>query len=72
MPNKWSEMFDVRHPFFKPLWRRVVATAACLLWALIEASNGATLWALLFAGAGGYLFWQFFVAFDPDQYDNEN
>ena len=72
MSRRWKDMFEVRHPFFRPFWRRFVATAVCLGWAGFEWWNGAPLWALLFAAAGAYLFWQFFVAFDPDHYEHKS
>lgn len=58
--------FDVQHPFFLPLWRRIVTVALCLGWALFELSGGNTLWAILFAGVGTYCAHQFFVAFDAE------
>ena len=57
-------LFDVRTSFFRPLWRRIVATALCLGWALYELSLGAVFWAILFGAAGAHLAWQFFVTFD--------
>ena len=56
---------DVRTPFFRPLWRRVVATAVCLVWAAVELATGSVMWAILFGASGLYLFWQFFVVSDP-------
>ena len=58
-------LFDVQTPFFRPLWRRVAVTLACLAWALMELATGAVFWAILFGSAGLYLGWQFFVAFNP-------
>ena len=55
---------DVRTPFFRPLWRRVIATTVCLAWAVVELLSGAVMWAIIFGAAGLYLAWQFFVAFD--------
>jgi len=72
MANKWKEMFEVRHPFFRPVSRRVIATGLCLGWAAFEFLNDAPVWASVFAIAGAYLFWQFFVAFDPKDYDHKN
>ncbi|MDA9865358.1 hypothetical protein N9C96_01640 [bacterium] len=60
--------FDVRHPFFRPLWRRAALTVFTLVWAFFELSNGATLWAALFGACGAYLFYQFFVIFDRNDY----
>ncbi len=55
--------FDVRTPFFRPLWRRIAVTAVCLAWALVELATGAVIWATLFGAASAWLAWQFFVAF---------
>ncbi|MFZ5962864.1 hypothetical protein ACOXXX_07915 [Thalassococcus sp. BH17M4-6] len=45
-------MFDLRHPFFNPLWRRVLTVAVCAGWALVEFSQGNTGWAAVFGGLG--------------------
>ena len=56
---------DVRTPFFRPLWRRVIATAVCLAWAVVELVSGSVMWAIVFGASGLYLSWQFFVVFRP-------
>lgn len=61
--------FDVRHPMFRPLWRRGVFCALILGWAVYEAISGNSVWALVFAGAGAYLVYEFFVVFDPKNYE---
>ncbi len=61
--------FDVKHPMFRPFWRRALVTALVLGWAVFEWSGGNQLWALVFGVAGGYLFLQFFVQFDPADYE---
>jgi hypothetical protein len=58
-------LFDVQHPFFRPLWRRVAVVAICLGWAVFELLGGAVFWAILFGAAGLYCAHQFFLAFDP-------
>lgn len=58
--------FDVQHPFFKPLWRRVAVTVVCLGWAVVEFASGAPFWGILFGAAGLWCAHQFFFAFDPD------
>lgn len=67
-PEKHSP-FEVRHPFFRPFWRRFVLTAAILLWALYELMNEQMIWAALFGAAGLYLLIQFFFKFDPADYE---
>ena len=64
-----KSLFEVRHPFFRPFWRRAMATTAILGWAVFELSNGAQIWALVFGIAGMYLFFQFFIQFDPAEYE---
>lgn len=58
--------FDVQHPFFLPLWRRIVTVAACLGWAAVELSGGNVFWAILFAAPGVWCAHQFFIAFDEE------
>ncbi|MBT8418473.1 MAG: hypothetical protein KJO42_13625 [Silicimonas sp.] len=69
MSNRKQNLFEVRHPFFRPLWRRVLVTSLCLGWALVELANGAGVWAALFGVCGVYLFVQFFIRFDPADYE---
>lgn len=57
---------DLRHPFFRSLWRRVAVVAVCLGWAAFEIAMGAMLWGMLFAGLGAVCAWQFFLGYDPD------
>ena len=64
-----KSLFEVRHPFFRPFWRRALVTAVCLGWAVFEWSNDAQIWALVFGTCGVYLFLQFFVHFDPKDYE---
>lgn len=59
--------FNVQHPIFKPLWRRIALVAACLGWAGLELYWANPGWAALFGAAGVYCAHQFFVAFDPDK-----
>ncbi len=67
-----KSLFEVRHPFFRPFWRRAVVTAVCLGWAVFEWSHGAQIWALVFGICGAYLFLQFFVNFDPKDYEERD
>ena len=62
---------DVRTPFFRSLWRRVVATAVCLVWAVVELVTGSVMWAILFGASGLYLSWQFFVVSSSATDDDE-
>lgn len=58
-------IFDLQHPFFKPLWRRVLTVLACLGWSVFEFSGGAPFWGVLFGGVGLMAVWTFFFDFKP-------
>jgi len=64
-----NSAFDVRHPIFRPFWRRAALTGLTLGWAIFELLNGETVWAAVFGACGAYLFLQFFVKFDPAEYE---
>ena len=55
--------FNVQTPFFRPFWRRVVTTVACLAWTVVEITSGSVMWAIIFGATSLYLAWQFFVVF---------
>ncbi|MBT0778672.1 MULTISPECIES: hypothetical protein [Paracoccus] len=54
-------LVDPKHPFFRPLWVRVLCVLLPLLWAAFEAAGGAFFWAILFGAAGIYLFVALFL-----------
>jgi hypothetical protein len=60
-----EKLFDLDHPFFRPLWIRIAIVAACGLWTALEVAAGAAAWAVLFGGLGLYAAWRFFVTFNP-------
>jgi hypothetical protein len=63
------KLVDPSHPFYAPLWRRVVIVAVALGWAIFEFVSGGPFWGILFGAIGLYCAWAFFVAFpgpDPD------
>ena len=60
-----KRLIDVRHPFFLPLWRRVLVTVLLVGWTLFEIGWGGPFWALLFGGLTVYVIREFFVVFDP-------
>ena len=54
-------LIDPGHPFFRPLWVRVLCVLFPLGWAGFEAAGGAVFWAILFGAAGGYAFVMLFL-----------
>lgn len=65
-------MFDFSHPFYRPLWRRILIVAVCLGWALVEMTSGSPGFALLFGAAGGYAGWRLLIAWPPKMQDDED
>ena len=54
-------MFNLHHPFFRPLWVRLLVTLACFAWTAVEVAIGSAAFAAAFAAAGGWCAYQFFV-----------
>ncbi len=63
------KFFDLNHPFFKPLWIRILVTGIALGWAVIEAMTGEPFWAILFGAAAAWCAHSFF--FSPDNDSSE-
>lgn len=62
-----NDFFGMRHPFFIPLWRRVLTVVVCLAWAALEFASGNPGWGALFGGIGLLAAYGFFVGFDADE-----
>ncbi len=58
-------VFDLDHPWFRPLWRRLLVTGIALGWGLVELASGSPGFAILFLALGAYAAWRLFVTFDP-------
>lgn len=61
----FEKLFDLDHPFFRPLWIRVGIVAVCLAWAGLEIYDGAMSWAIVFGALGVYCASRFFLTFSP-------
>ncbi|MGI1662826.1 hypothetical protein ACRDNQ_11350 [Palleronia sp. KMU-117] len=60
---------DVRLPFFRPLWRRIATVAVIAGWTAMELWGGNPYWAVLAGGIGIYTIYEFFIVFDPRDYE---
>ncbi|WP_274426915.1 hypothetical protein [Chelativorans sp. YIM 93263] len=60
------KLFDLYHPFFRPLWRRVAVIVVCLGWGIFEFSMDEPFWGALFSGLGVYCAWVFLFDYKPD------
>ena len=54
---------DLRHPFFVPVWRRILCVVLLFIWGILETLGGNTFWALLVFGIGAYSVYCFFFDF---------
>lgn len=62
---------NIRHPFFRPRYRRVLTTGFTALWAGFELYLGNPGWAVFFAAIAAFCFYEFFVVFDAENYEPE-
>ncbi len=59
------QLIDPTHPFYRPLWVRVLIVAICLGWTIVEASTSEPFWAVLIGAVGIYAAWMLLVNFNP-------
>ena len=59
--------FDVRVPFFLPLWRRLAACGIIGGWAVFEMVAGDPGWGLVFAAAAAWLIWSLLIQWIPPE-----
>lgn len=57
-----AKVLDFRHPFFRPLWRKIALVAVLAIWTLIEVFAGHPVWGLLVGGICAYAVYGFFLA----------
>jgi hypothetical protein len=58
---------EQNHPFYRPLWRRILIVAVCAAWFALEAAqSGSGLWTVIAAGALAYAVWFLFITYKPD------
>lgn len=59
------KFIDIGHPFYRPLWRRVVIVAICFGWGLFEFWSGAPVWGALFCAGGAWCAWALLWSYAP-------
>lgn len=67
----WDAL-KIRHPFFRPRWRRVVTVVLPAAWAVFELSQGNVIWAAVFGAAALWCVYELFIAFDPENFKDPN
>lgn len=67
-----KKFFDLRLPFFLPLHRRVLTTGVLVVWTGVELFNQNAGWAVMFGEMALFTAYEFFIAFDPANYQDTN
>ncbi len=60
----FARLFNLRHPFFNPPWRRVAMTIFVGVWAIVEFATAEPLWGVLFGAVAVWCAWTFFFSWD--------
>ncbi|OLP54323.1 hypothetical protein BJF92_15125 [Rhizobium rhizosphaerae] len=59
------KLIDPDHPFYRPLWRRVLIVAVCCAWTGLEFWNGSQAWGTMFLVVASYAFATLILFFKP-------
>lgn len=54
-------MIDPNHPFYEPLWRRLLIPVICAIWAAFELYTGEPFWAIIVGAMGLYATYKLFL-----------
>lgn len=49
------------HPWFMPLYRRILTMAFCVAWLIFELVGEQSFWLILAGAVNGYALWEFFL-----------
>lgn len=71
MAMNTKQFFDLKVPFFVPLWRRIAVVAVALAWAIFEFSAGAPFWGFVFGAMGIFAAWELLLSGWPDESQSE-
>lgn len=65
------DFFNLRQPFFLPLFRRAGIVIATGGWTGLELYTGSPGWAMIFGSLAAYCTYEFFIIFDPEEYKDD-
>ncbi|WP_245515274.1 DUF3329 domain-containing protein [Rhizobium deserti] len=60
-PQEIRTMIDANHPFYRPLWRRLMIPIVCLIWVCFELYAGGPIWAAMVGAVGLYATYKLFI-----------
>ncbi len=59
------KIIDTDHPFYRPLWRRLLLVAVCAAWTAVEFYNNEQTWGTIFLVVTAYVFANLILFFKP-------
>ena len=59
------KLIDPDHPFYRPLWRRMLIVAVCFAWTGVEFWNGEQTWGTIFLVVSAYALAALILFFKP-------
>ena len=59
------KFIDTDHPFYRPLWRRLLLVGFCAAWTAVEFYNGEQTWSMIFLVVTAYAFANLILFFKP-------
>ena len=54
-----------QHPWFAPLYRRLIAVAVCVVWLALEFHAGEQFWSAIALAVTAYAVWALLIAYKP-------
>lgn len=60
------KLLDTDHPFFRPLWIRILIVLMAGGWAVFEFWAGSVFWGAVFLAFCGLSVWGFFIDYKPE------
>jgi len=61
----FMKIIDTDHPFYRPLWRRLLLVGVCAVWTGVEFYNNEQTWGTIFLVVTAYAFANLILFFKP-------
>ena len=58
-------IIDTNHPFYRPLWVRLLIVGLCSVWAVVEFVNNEPFWGTVVGGVAIYSAYVLLLTFKP-------
>lgn len=59
------QLIDPQHPFYRPLWIRLLIVGFTTAWAIFEFMNGDAFWGTIVGGVAAYSTYMLLLTFKP-------